>query len=154
MSRGGRGGGLGGRFPSPLASSFQQQAPVSRTQGKETPLPPVRLTLGPHPQGFSSSWGSRQGQLQVLRFLVFFGDPGVSSFLGHDGCPARGHGLPVPVAGPLLNTRDILQTAHPLAWVPLWLLSHSAYLVRTEGKNVFAWVLAVSTGRLLPTGEN
>lgn len=53
---------------------------------------------------------------------------------------------------PQLYTRDILQTAHPLAWAPLRLLSHTAYLVRTEGKNVFAWVLAVSTGRLLPAG--
>lgn len=48
-----------------LAFGFQHQAPVSRTQGKDSPLPPVCLTRGPRPHAFSSSWGSRQGQPQV-----------------------------------------------------------------------------------------
>lgn len=61
---------------------------------------------------------------------------------------------PAPLPGPLVHSRDILQTAHPLAWAPLWLLSRSASSVRTEGKNVFSWALAASAGwSLLPAGS-
>lgn len=54
--------------------------------------------------------------------------------------------LQPPPWPPPVHSRDILQRAHPLARPLLWLLSHFASSVRTEGKNVFSWALAASTG--------
>lgn len=59
----------------------------------------------------------------------------------------------VPPAPPRpfpLHSRDILQTAYPLAWAPLWLLSRFASSVRTEGKNVFSRGLGSGTGEPPP----
>lgn len=124
-----------GDFPITFGFEFQHQAPVSRTQGIDSPLPPVCLTQGSRPQAFSSSWGSRRGQLRsevpsILwrpRSELILGDtaaapPGAMAFLSLSLAPC---------CTPETSCR---QTAHPLAWAPLWLLSHGAYWLRTEGK--------------------
>lgn len=80
---------------------------------------------------------------RVRRFLTFLWRHRESIYSwGIDSCLAQSAATSL-ASSPL---RGSLQTAHPLAWAPLWLLSHFASSVRTEGKNVFSWALAACAG--------